>query len=401
MSEIIKTKLLSIIIASNRPHNMRAFLDNIHKTISNPVSLEILVKIDDGDEAMRQLLEDAIEHYPFEIRFIQTPKLDGYYSLHYAYQELFELSDVNTYFILPMNEEIRFCTSGWDETLRSYVGFFADDIFRLKISVNKYRNYYTYHECGPNPENYPILSRKWVTLAEGIGDCWGPDGWHQFIDYHLGIMFGLNNLPGLFRSIPLADIEIKGEETGRELTIQQSRERERRVHLEWWRMYSPKVQQNIRRLAVKMWAHIWAYDNNISQPNVIENKKACYFEIYHKNGVDKSQFHYFLSPFYIRYMNFCYLIGSIRRKNFEAVNTYMLLNNASNPALFRYVNKLLRRILVMFAYTICFISSDFYSTEKMTFKTIIRNFIIFNKKIIKKMLGQYLSNQIRKIVKKV
>lgn len=361
-------KLLTIISASNRPHNMAAFLENLNDTLDDPRSVEVLVKIDDGDDVMRNLLEDAVKRYPYEIRFIQTARLDGYYTLHYGYQELYNISDPQTYFIFPVNEEVRFLTKGWDTVLRRYVGLYHDHMFRLKISRLKYRNYYSYHDCGPCPENYPISTRVWYELSEGIGDCWGPDGWHQYIDYHLGVCQGINGIPGIFRSIPIQDILIGGEEAGKELSKEQMRRRAHRIYCEWWRMYSPTVQQKIRRLATKMAAYIWAKNEGLTDFTLQEDKKSMIFYIINKeSGQAAGHFYYYLSKWHIRYQNFGFLVNAIRQNNLGFTKSYIQFATLKSHFFAKAFDYTLRTFVVLLAFILSIFTRGFHSGPKNWF----------------------------------
>ncbi|MBA3660177.1 MAG: hypothetical protein H0W64_00435 [Gammaproteobacteria bacterium] len=399
-ADFVNPKLLSIISASNRPHNMGAFLENLQATVVDPSAIEVLVKIDEGDDQMRLLLDEAIAKYEFEIRYIQTAKLDGYYTLHLGYQELFELSDPHTYFILPINEEVRFMTHGWDQILRRYIKLYPDDVFRLKISKLKYRNYLSYHDCGPCPENYPILTRKWMELAEGIGDCWGPDGWHQFIDHHLSVTPGLNNIPGIFRSIPILDIQLTGEEAGRELSKAQERYRADRVWKEWWRMYSPTVQQRLRRIAMKMYCYIWAKNENLADFEIVENKKKCIFYIKQRNHSVKS-FHYFLSPNYIRYKNFSYLVKKARQNSVGFTKTFIFHGQYPRHFLLKFADISLRIATVMCAFAISIFTLGFESAPKSMTTRMIERFKNLMYKIVKKSMGERAANSIKRVYKKL
>lgn len=362
-------KLLSIITASNRPHNMRGFLENLNQTVDNRNCFELLVKIDEGDDVMLALMEEAVNTYDFEIRFIQTPRLDGYYTLHHGYQQLFEMSDKQTYFIFPVNEEVRFRTQGWDSILATYVKLYDDDFFRLKISRLKHRNYYTVHDCGPTPENYPFMTRKWMELAGGIGDCWGPDGWHQYIDYHLGLMEGINGIPGIFRSIPINDILISGEEAGKELKPETIRIRSHRIFQEWWRMYRTEAQQEFRRIAVRMMAYVWAKNENLKSFDVIDNRKIKSFSVRDKSDNEiKKVFYYHLSATYIRMENFRFLIKMARRNSIGSLKAYMDPSYGPKRGPLRLLNVLARTLLVLLAIVLSFITTGNESVPKLTFK---------------------------------
>ncbi len=365
-------KLLTIISASNRPHHMQGFLENLQQTLQDPSCIELLVKIDDGDAVMQTLLAEAVEKYPFEIRYIQTPRLDGYYTLHYGYQQLFEMSNKETYFIFPVNEEVRFKTQGWDAVLAKYIKFFEDDLFRLKISRLKYRNYYSIHDCGPTPENYPFLTRKWVELAGGIGDCWGPDGWHQYIDFHLGQTEGLNGIPGLFRSVPIHDILIGGEEAGKELSPQQSRIRSHRIFQEWWRMYSTPVQQEFRRIATRMYVYSWARNEGFNDFEIIENTKIKKFNVKDASKDQLSRdFYYHLSPHYIRFENFRFLLKMARCNSVGFLTAFIFPSYGPEKRWQKTLDYLSRYFIVIIAVLLSLISSGSASLPKQIHRRVI------------------------------
>jgi hypothetical protein len=346
-------KLVSLILASNRPHQMQKFLDNVQQTVADPASVEVLVKIDEGDETMRQLLDEAAAKYLFDVRYIQTPKLDGYYTLHLGYQQLFEKSHPDSYFFSVLSEEVRFQTQGWDVALRKYVKFFDDDLFRLKISRLKYRYYYSFHDCGPTPENFPFITRKWLELSGGIGDCWGPDGWHQYIDYHLGLTEGVDGIPGNFRSVAIHDIQIGGEEAGLSLTPEQSAIRAHRIYQEWWRMYRTEAQQGFRRLAVRMAAYIWAKHEKIKHFEIIENKPSAKFTIIDTDANKRVKvMYYYVSPFHIRVNNFFFLVKMVQYKSDGFIHAF--LNPSYGPAtgLKKIVNKVKRHLAFFVAKSI-------------------------------------------------
>lgn len=304
-------KLISILLASIRPQNLSQLLFSLTETCDDPTRVEVWVKIDDGDDAMREYLDMAVDTYPISVRYLQTPKEDGYYTLHHGYQQLYKASDPSSYFIVIVNDEVRFVTKGWDSILSKYVGFFPDDVFRLKISQQKLRNYYSVYECGPCPDNYPITTRKWMELAEGVGDCWGPDVWHQMIDYHLGLASSPN--ADLFRSVPIHTIRIENEEAGRQLSYEAAQKRWDRICQEWWRMASVEKQQEVRRLAVKIQAYLWAKIQNLEAFYILDNHKNKVLEIHREDAPQAlSVFPYHLSSSYVRLHRFTLLMRCFR-----------------------------------------------------------------------------------------
>jgi hypothetical protein len=377
-------KLVSIITASNRPHNMAGFLKNLQETVDDLSRIEVLVKIDIGDTVMHDLLEASLKEYDFDIHYIQTPKLDGYYTLHYGYQELYNMSDKSAYFIFPVNEEVRFSTKGWDTVLAKYMHFYPDDVFRLKISRLKYRNYYSFHDAGPTPENYPFATRKWFEITGGIGDCWGQDGWHQYIDYHMGQTEGLDGIKGLFRSVPIHDILIYGEEAGKELSPEQIKKRSHRIFQEWWRMYRTEAQQEFRHIATKMLAHVWAYQDGVRQVELIDNVASKQIQIRDLDTGELKQkhFNYYLSPAYIRWMNFIFLIKMARRNSIGFLTAFIYPSYGSVTGLMGWINFVKRYLLVLVATVLSFLT---YADESIP-KGQVTRIVIRLKQIVRFLL---------------
>lgn len=336
-------KLLSIIVASNRPTQMQAFLENINQTLSDKSSVEVLVKIDDGDDVMRALLEKASKSYSYDIRYLQTPKLDGYYTLHLGYQELLAIANPSSYFFQILSEEVRFSHSGWDLELKKFVKLFPDDVYRLKISQLKYRNYYSHHDCGPTPENFPFITRRWMELAGGVGDCWGPDGWHQYIDYHLGLTEGINGIPGLFRGIPIHTIAIHGEAAAQGLTQEQAEKRAHRIFQEWWRMFRVEAQQNFRKIATRMAAHIWAANALMGDYKIVDDIEACSYTLYsEKTGHPVKRMYYYLSATYIMRENFFFLMRMVRKGSVGFQKAFLYPSYGPKTVIKQKVDYLLR-----------------------------------------------------------
>src|SRR5262249_55251697 len=65
--------LLSIHMTSNRPREFAEFLDRLERATLVPSSVEVVIKIDDMDEAMHRLLEKEARARPFRVRYISTP----------------------------------------------------------------------------------------------------------------------------------------------------------------------------------------------------------------------------------------------------------------------------------------------------------------------------------------
>lgn len=254
---------LSIFLASCRPVNLIQFLNNLKDTCDDPSSFEVLIKVDEGSTDLIRNIETFRLTSPYSIKFIASAKLDGYYTLHHGYNELLLLSNPESYFCWLLTDEIRIQTKGWDRIIKKYVGFFPDDIIRLKLSIFQLKNYIDFFECLPSPDNYAVTSRKWLEITGGWGDFWGPDSWHQCIDFYLGASKNKLHPEGNWRSIPLMDIQIKGQEAGQGIqTHKEIMKRAQRINQGWNRFSTHQAQEKFHMLAQRLNAHIYAIGNN-------------------------------------------------------------------------------------------------------------------------------------------
>lgn len=359
------SKLITIMLASIRPHNLSQLMFSLQDTLARPERVEVLVKIDDGDDAMREYIEMAQEQFTVPLRYLQSPREDGYYTLHHGYQQLYEMSDPGSYFYVIINDEVRFATKGWDTILEKYVGFYPDDVFRIKISMQKLRNYYSVYECGPCPENYPITTRRWMEITEGVGDCWGPDVWHQMIDYHLG----MHSPPtgDYFRSVPVSEIVIKGEEAGQGLSQKTIEIRSRRIQQEWWRINSAFKQQEIRRLAVKLQAYLWAKNKEPGEFSILEDKKKRYFMVTTPGSAQPLNiFLYHLPCTKVMWNNFGLLCRQLSQVGdvYGAIFGYVVPGKESGNLLFKYSIRIIKSLVALFALLYAALGIRFYSCSR-------------------------------------
>src|SRR5688500_8507296 len=65
-----KGKVLSIHLQSNRPNNFVKMLDHLEETADDLNSFEVIVKIDDDDLVMNELLKHESTHRKFTVKYI-------------------------------------------------------------------------------------------------------------------------------------------------------------------------------------------------------------------------------------------------------------------------------------------------------------------------------------------
>jgi len=282
----MKNTLVSFIVPSRRPAQLSGLFDSIENNTVDYDSVEVLVKIDDDRGDIYEFLLEEVKARPFTIRFISTPRLGGQFTLWVAYEELLEMVANSTYFISMLTDEARFDTYGWDERLKKYIGFFPDDVFRLRISQSRYVNNVDLFSCAYLPECFAIFTKKWLDLVEGFGDSYAPDTHHQMIAYHLAAgMSGIGSsyhLGGIYRDIQIHDIKFSGFDWGHDVTQDQFLAHELRMIWEWERLISIKTQKQISYYSRRIMAYIWAHKNSIKCFSINGGYKAV--QVVNKDG---------------------------------------------------------------------------------------------------------------------
>src|SRR6267142_4446658 len=130
-----ETAQITLIVASIRPESLGAMLDNVEKTAANPAAVEVLIKIDQEDTTMLKFkAEESARSRPMAVCFFVTPRGEGYWGLYKAYDEIVRSSAPDSYFVFPINDQLRFATKGWDAKMLAYKGRFPDGVFHLRFS---------------------------------------------------------------------------------------------------------------------------------------------------------------------------------------------------------------------------------------------------------------------------
>jgi hypothetical protein len=219
--------LLSIHLASNRPDQFTLLAKNLDEVTANKNAYEIIVKIDTEDTKMIECVNALVKMYGEDrIKPLIGAKKLGPWSTWEFYNYMVPMTHPKAYFVWNPADEVRITTQGWDKVLANYIGFYNDHIFRLKLSDNRLRNFYYFHEVLGSPDNFPIITKKWMDLCGLWGDCHSPDLFQQAVSFHLGKQ-------NYFRDIPIFDIDLAGIEAGLLIPPEQSASRTYHVRRLW------------------------------------------------------------------------------------------------------------------------------------------------------------------------
>lgn len=276
--------LVSLQLASNRPENLRALLDNIEQTVTDPSAVEVLVLVDLGDRPMAELLDTEQPRRPFRLKALKVPP-EGYFNLWRGLNRLHrELCDPAAYFVCNINDEIRFETAGWDLELRNWVDKFPDQIFRLRTSQHKLRNYRDFWECGYAPENYAFFTKKWFDVTGGDWNpCHGPDSFQQLVAWYLSKAYYPAKSTHC-RDIPIFGIRISGEGAFKGLSDADFWDRVKDGWTAWYRLMSYDMQLDANRRAHRLHAHIMATRRGHDGFQLVDDPKGQQIQVVDAQG---------------------------------------------------------------------------------------------------------------------
>lgn len=282
-------KLISFIVPSRNLDTLKTQFENFEKTTADLNAIEFLIKLDTDQAGALEFIEAEVKKRKFTIKYIITPRLEGTFSLWMGIEQLFGMISDESYFVQIMSDEPYYKTHHWDLKLRNYIHLFPDDVFRLRLSSVKFANYASHYECAFRCDSFPIYTRRWLELTEGIGDCWGSDAYQQCITYHLSLgPGGYHNyyrVGSMWRDISILDIDMGGLEFGVGIDPATQRIRHFKNLQEWRRLSSYKMQERFSYLARRMYCYIWAYENCKNTFSLVlneRNKKVLVINEHHK-----------------------------------------------------------------------------------------------------------------------
>ena len=249
-------KLLSIHLQSNNPKNFEEFIISMEENIQEHDLIEIIVKIDDDDIAMNKLLEKLVLKSKINIKYISTPLLGSFADLWRSMNDMLLVCEKDTYFLWNMNDEMRIPIKGWDQKLKKYVGMFPDNLFRLRTSIFRNRNYTDEWECCFAPETSAITTKKWIEICGDWNPTLGPDTFNQLVAYYFSYHDRFNKDKEI-RDIVINDFNFIGEGATLGLTKKQKMKRISETIKPWFKLISYKTLLEASRRSQKIKANIY------------------------------------------------------------------------------------------------------------------------------------------------
>lgn len=264
----------SIHLSSNRPEQIRCFIDHVERNADAPEAVEILIHIDEGDSAMEAALIHEQQTRRVQVRYLKTDLVHGFGDLWKCYNPLFQLTHAGAQFVILVSDEMLFESKGWDSIIKQYAGYYPDNIFRLRASAYRFRNYTDFWECGFAPDSLAFYTRDWLALQGDWNPCAGPDSFQQCVAFYLQTSEPFNHVQ-YNRDIPVAELRFSGEGASKGLSGMALRRRQRINMRAWFVLMSQPMQQEAKRRAMHLQATILC--RGIATPTRMEEdtRKRC------------------------------------------------------------------------------------------------------------------------------
>jgi hypothetical protein len=197
--------MISILLGSrgkaggNSNSNLKDFLKSLANA-STHESYEVLIKLDDDDPSLKELIE-VIEtassrgrelisqddgtskgFLPGQnIKYIITPRGKGYGDLHKAYLDLIRIADPSADMYWVLSDDVLLLGASWDKYLEHAASKFSDGMFVIcPMFLADYKiqgDTEALNMC----DNYPVWSARWIAAQGGFGYTFSTDGWTNML----------------------------------------------------------------------------------------------------------------------------------------------------------------------------------------------------------------------------
>lgn len=259
--------LFSIHLVSNNPKAIEEAIQNIDETAANPSDIEIVFIIDQGDISCLNAVNSFKDKTRLTLRCFESTKIKCFNDVWKPFNESLSVAHPDTYFTALFNDEFRFKTKGWDEILRKYVGYYEDDIFRIRLSRYRFRNYSDFWECVFAPDSLAFYTKKWIDIT---GVHFHGDSWSQLVSFYLINSRKFDHIQYV-RDVAEPFIEFAGEGAGVGLTGLKARAKNIENLDLWFEAVSPEMQKKAKYAAAMLQTHIIMHNPSNDETKVTHN----------------------------------------------------------------------------------------------------------------------------------
>ena len=183
--------LVNSKIKDNPNWGLPNLLSSLAQTSKSHDSFEVVIKFDTEDEASYNYV-DALNNYPFSIKWLREPRGRGYLDLHIGYNRAMSMIDDKSKIITCFADDFIMHKQNWDEIILDYCDK-PNDIFILS-QRNRKNNFNLNLSDMENVhiDEGPFWSRRLLEITGGLGHFAATDGWTFFLQYYLHHNHGLD-----------------------------------------------------------------------------------------------------------------------------------------------------------------------------------------------------------------
>lgn len=196
---------ISILIASRKKDNPNFGLPNLLQSLKtrtkDPSSIEVLIKFDDDDEGLSDIIA-TFDSYPFSIRHFFTPRGRGYLDLHVYYNFLYLISDRSKNLVMAMADDFIILNNGWEQIVYNQKKGAGDFVILHQWLPNLKLPFEKIIDGGYRVDEAPIWSRPLIDLCGGLGLTSSTDMWTLAIEWMLKNKFNISITRYLKRADP-------------------------------------------------------------------------------------------------------------------------------------------------------------------------------------------------------
>lgn len=265
-----KNYLISILFNTNNIEKTVSILKKFLEKTAHPEKIQFCIKIDNDDTTFVDSFLKEISKFEFNFIILSSPRGRGFIDLWQWINFLFKVSSKYSKFVMNISDEMYVDQKNWDKNLEHYIGLESDNIFRLRTSVYKNRNYKDLYECAYAPDTTAIYTRKYLTIQKDFCPCFGPDNGQQIVSYYLSKI----NYPRHYqylRDKVINDISFSGQGTNVGLDKNSLIKRRNLNHQLWLSIFKYENQIEYYKRARKLQVEI--LKNNFPSINIKDNGK--------------------------------------------------------------------------------------------------------------------------------
>mgnify|MGYP001166682477 CR=1 FL=1 len=376
--------LISIIFNTNNIKTSLLCIKKFVEKAKDPKKIQFCIKVDNKGSFTNEFL-DELKNIKCNFVILSSPQGRGYIDLWQWINYLYKVSSKRSCFIMNISDEMFVNEKNWDIALEKYINLEKDNIFRLRTSVYKNRNYKTLFECGYAPDTTAIYSRKYLSIQGDFSPCFGPDNGQQFVAYYLSII----NYPRHYqflRDHVINIISFTGQGTNKGLKGEARNTRMTINYLLWRNMFKHKFQSDYYKRARKI--QLECLVESFDKIKVTEDLNKKRYELIFKDENEKNikiYLPYSLSRvkvflYNLLKINFFKYHTGYQRPLYEGIFTHIYIilfkkfpkqkiNKIEPDHLLKNINAYIEKTKI--------IADNFYSTIPVLKKTYILEFIFF------------------------